>query len=70
MDTDLISTLISAGVSAGMSIGGSFIAVRILIARLEERLNHMASRIDSHSARLMRLEEPYFTQPPTPRQRQ
>jgi hypothetical protein len=57
---DVLPILISPTLSGVIVVSGSYMAVRVLVARLEDRLNHIANRLDSRETRIQRLEAPYF----------
>jgi len=42
------------------SIFGSYLAVQVMLARVDERLKAVGERMDRHSNRLGRLEDRYF----------
>lgn len=55
-----LTPLVLAGVSIVGSFLGAFIAMKISLARFEERLKAFNDRLDRHSNRLNRIEDKFI----------
>lgn len=55
------TALLAAGLTVLGSIFGSYLAVREMLVRIDERLKSQNERLDRHSNRLNRMEDHYFS---------